>query len=43
MGARFASPVALAMPKSIVLKNTVNSLPGPAKAKEKPAELSQRA
>jgi hypothetical protein len=42
-GARFASPVALAMPKSIVLKNTINSLPGPAKAKEKPAELSQRA
>jgi hypothetical protein len=42
-GARFASPVALAMPKSIVLKNTVKSLPVPAKAKEKPAGLSQRA
>ena len=41
--ARFVSPVASAAPKSIGLKGTVNSLPRPAKAKEKPAGLSQRA
>jgi hypothetical protein len=41
--AKYASPVAPAAPKCIVLKDTVNSLPRPAKAKEKPAELSQQA
>jgi len=42
--ARFVSPVAPAEPKkSIGLKVAVNSLPRPVKAKEKPAELSQRA
>jgi hypothetical protein len=40
--AKYASPVAPAAPKSIGLKGTVNSLPLPAKGKEKPAELSQR-
>jgi hypothetical protein len=38
--ARFASPAA---PKSTGLKGTVNNLPRPAKAKEKPAELTKRA
>ena len=33
--ARFVSPAASAAPKSIGLKGTVNSLPRPAKAKEK--------
>jgi hypothetical protein len=41
--ARFASPVAPAAPRSTDLKDTVNNLPRPAKAKEKPAELSKRA
>jgi hypothetical protein len=42
--ARFVSPVASAAPKkSIDLKVTVNSVPRPAKAKEKPTGLSQRA
>jgi hypothetical protein len=41
--ARFAPPVALAALKSIGVKGTVNSLPRPAKAKEKPAGLSRRA
>jgi hypothetical protein len=41
--ARFVSPVASAAPKSIGLKGTANTLPRPAKAKEKPAGLSQRA
>jgi hypothetical protein len=41
--AKFASPVASAAPKRIGLKVTVKSLPWPAKAKEKPAGLSQRA
>jgi hypothetical protein len=38
--AKYGSPLAAAAPKCIVLKDTVNSLPRPAKAKEKPAELS---
>jgi hypothetical protein len=41
--AKFVSPVASAAPKSVGLKVTVKSLPRPAKAKEKPAGLSQRA
>jgi hypothetical protein len=41
--ARFVPPVAAVAPKSIVLKDTVNSLPRPAKAKEKPTGLSKRA
>jgi hypothetical protein len=41
--ARFSSPVASAAPKSVTLKATVKSLPRAATAKEKPAELSQRA
>jgi hypothetical protein len=41
--AKLALPVASAAPKSIGLKGTVNSLPRPAKAKEKLAGLSQRA
>jgi hypothetical protein len=41
--ARFASRVAPAAPKSIDLKGTVNNLSRPAKAEEKPAELSKRA
>jgi hypothetical protein len=42
--ARFASPVASAAPnKSTGSKGAVNNLPRPAKAKEKPAELSKRA
>jgi hypothetical protein len=40
--ARFVPPVASAVPKSIVLKETVKTLPRPTKAKEKPAGLSQR-
>jgi hypothetical protein len=40
--ARFPSPVASAAPKSAGLKGTLNSLPRPAKAKEKPAESSKR-
>jgi hypothetical protein len=40
--ARFALPVASAAPKSIGLKGTLDNLPRPAKAKEKPAELSKR-
>jgi hypothetical protein len=39
--ARFASPVTSAAPKSIDLKVTVNTLPRPAKAKEKPAGSNQ--
>jgi hypothetical protein len=41
--ARFASPVASAAAKSTDLKGAANSLPRPAKAREKPAELSKRA
>jgi hypothetical protein len=41
--ARFVSPVASAAPKNVSLKDSVNSLPRPAEAKEKPAGLSQRA
>jgi hypothetical protein len=43
--ARFVSPLASAGPKSLGLKGASNSLPRPAKAKakEKPAGLSQRA
>ena len=41
--AGFVSPVTSAAPKSIGLKDTVNSLAPPEKPKEKPAELSQRA
>ena len=41
--ARFASLVASAGRKGTDLKGTVNNLPRPAKAKEKPAELSKRA
>jgi hypothetical protein len=35
--AKFVRPVASAAPKSISLKDTGNSLPSPAKEKEKPA------
>ena len=35
--AKYASPVASVAPKSIGLKDTVNRLPRPARAKEKPA------
>jgi hypothetical protein len=35
--ARFVSPVASAVPKSIGMKVTANTGPRPAKAKEKPA------
>jgi hypothetical protein len=42
--ARFVSPVASVAPKSADSKGTVSNLPPPpAKAKEKPAELSKRA
>jgi hypothetical protein len=41
--ARFVSRVASAAAKSTDLKGTVNNLPSPAKAKEKPAVLSKRA
>jgi hypothetical protein len=41
--ARFASPAASAARKSTDLKGTVNNLPRPAKAKEKPVELNKRA
>jgi hypothetical protein len=41
--AKLASLAASAAPKSIGLKGAVKSLPRPAKAKEKPAGLSQRA
>jgi len=41
--ARFAAPVAPAARKSTDLKGSVNKLPRPAKAKQKPAELSKRA
>jgi hypothetical protein len=41
--ARFFSPVASAAPKSTDLKGTVNSLPRPAIAKEKPAGAKRRA
>jgi hypothetical protein len=41
--ARFVSPVASATPKNVSLKGSVNSLPRPAEAKEKPDGLSQRA
>jgi hypothetical protein len=41
--ARYAAPVTSAAPKSNDLKDTVNNLPRPAKAKEKLAELSKRA
>jgi hypothetical protein len=41
--ARFVPPVAAVAPKSIVLKDTVNSLQRAADAKEEPAGLSQRA
>jgi hypothetical protein len=41
--ARFISPVTSATPKSTDLKGAVSSSQYPAKAKEKPAGLSQRA
>jgi hypothetical protein len=41
--ARFVSPIASAAPKSTGLKGAVTNLPRPAKAKEKPGELSKRA
>jgi hypothetical protein len=41
--AKYASPIAPAAAKCIVLKDTIGRLPRPAKAKEKPAELSQQA
>jgi hypothetical protein len=41
--ARFVPPVAAVAPKSIVSEDTVNSLPRPAKEKEKPAGSGQRA
>jgi hypothetical protein len=41
--ARFVSPVTSAAPKNVSLEGSVNSLPRPVKAKEKPAGLSQRA
>jgi hypothetical protein len=41
--ARFASPVASATPKRTDSNGTDNSSPRPAKAREKPAELSKRA
>ena len=41
--ARLVPPVAAVAPKSIVSKDTVNSLPCPAKEKEKPADSGQRA
>jgi hypothetical protein len=41
--AKFVSPAASAAPKSIGLKVTVKNSPRPAKTKEKPAGLSQRA
>jgi hypothetical protein len=41
--ARFGSPVASAARKSTDLKGTLNNLPRPAKAKEKPAKLSKQA
>jgi hypothetical protein len=41
--AKLTSSGASAAPKSIDLKGTVNSLPRPTRAKEKPAELSKRA
>jgi hypothetical protein len=41
--AKYVSPGAPAAPKCIVWKDTINSLPRPAKAIEKPAELSQQA
>jgi hypothetical protein len=41
--ARFIRPVASATPKGIVLKDSINSLARPEKAKEKPSELSRRA
>ena len=41
--AKLASSGASAAPESIDLKGTVNSLPRPTRAKEKPAELSKRA
>ncbi len=40
--ARFASPVALAVPKRSDLKGTDSSSPRPAKARETHAELSKR-
>jgi len=41
--ARFVSPVVSAAPKITDLKGTVNNLPRPVKAKEKPAKSSKRA
>ena len=41
--ARFVSPVASAAPKNTAVKAAVNNFSQPAKAKEKPAELSKRA
>lgn len=41
--ARFVSPVAPAAPKSTDVKGTVSKLLRPAKAKEKPAKLSNQA
>jgi len=41
--ARFVSAVTSAASKNVSLKGSVNSLPRPVKAKEKPAGLSQRA
>ena len=41
--ARFVPPAASTAPKSLDLKRPVHNLPRIAKAKEKPARLSQRA
>jgi hypothetical protein len=41
--AKLASSGASAAPKSVDLKGTVNTSPRPTRAKQKPAELSQRA
>jgi hypothetical protein len=41
--ARFASPVASAAAKGTDLKGAANNLPRRRKAKERPAELSERA
>jgi hypothetical protein len=40
--AQFVPPAASTAPKSIALKRPVHNLPSVAKAKEKPAGLSQR-
>jgi hypothetical protein len=41
--AKLASSDASGAPKSVDLKGTVNRSPRPTRAKQKPAELSQRA